>query len=153
MCSSGCSLGNRITIISLMTKEIYLTHRWFLAGLLLVFLSGCASQTTGESLIAAWKIDVVRPVVIDVRTRGEFVNGHIPGAVNISVFTLPFNMDRIPVSSRDQKVVVYCAHGPRAGLAGFFLSLSGFTDVYHLKDDFTGWRKGGYPIKDIVGEN
>ena len=55
-------------------------------------------------------------------------------------------MNRVPVSSRDQKVVVYCAHGPRAGLAGFFLKLSGYTNVYHLKGDFGRWYNAGYPI-------
>ena len=133
-------------------KNTILTNRWLLVFLMLLFLSGCASQITGESLRDEQDSDNVKTVVIDVRTRGEFEGGHIPGAVNITVFMLPFHMDRIPVSSRDQKVVVYCAHGPRAGIAGFFLRVAGFTNVYHLKGDFGGWRKGGYPIKVIVGE-
>ncbi len=87
------------------------------------------------------------PAVVDVRTGFEFNKGHLPGAVNISLLVLPFHLTTIPVKGKDDPVVVYCSHGPRAGLAGFILRLAGFKDVLHLRGDMTGWESGGLLVE------
>ena len=108
-------------------------------------VSGCASKYMRQDF--AEQLDTESaPYVIDVRTKGAFKKGHIPGAIHINVFSLPFRMDEIKVD-KDEPVVVYCAHGPRAGLAGFFLRLAGFKKVYHLDGDWAQWKKEGLPIE------
>jgi len=115
--------------------------------LLLLAVGGCASSINSSTLLDELKGGEPQPVIVDVRTAGEFRRGHVPGALNISVLSLPFRLKEIPVESKDRPVVVYCAHGPRAGLAGFVLKLAGFTEVYHLQADMAGWRAGGLPIE------
>ena len=80
------------------------------------------------------------PVVLDVRSPQEFAEGHVPGAVNF-----PFMRARdrsIPVpASPDDEIVVYCAHGPRAWIAGAALRRRGFVRVGYLKGHIRGWNQ------------
>ena len=115
-------------------------------GCLLIF-AGCASPLSPAEYVGQRKNALLAPVILDVRTASEFRQGHIPGAVNISVFTLPFRLGRIPITSKDEPLVVYCAHGPRAGLAGFILRVAGFKNVRHLEGDMKGWRAEGLPVE------
>jgi rhodanese-related sulfurtransferase len=111
-------------------------------------VSGCASQYGRRDFIEQLDTASV-PYMIDVRTKGAFKKGHIPGAININVFSLLFRMDEIK-AAKDASVMVYCAHGPRAGMAGFFLRLAGFKKVYHLEGDWVQWQKEGLPVETAV---
>lgn len=85
-------------------------------------------------------------MVVDVRTGSEYAGGHLPGAINIPVQALPFRMDEVVVHERSEPVVVYCSHGIRAGLSGFFLRVAGFSQPMHLQGDIRSWREAGYPL-------
>lgn len=113
----------------------------------LLILAGCASSLPRQEYVSKRENGSFAPVVLDVRTASEFRRGHIPGAVNISVFTLPFRLAKIPVKSKDRPLVVYCAHGPRAGLAGFILKVAGFMEVHHLEGDMKGWQAEDLPVE------
>lgn len=73
--------------------------------------------------------------VLDVRTEGEFLAGHIPGAVNIPVETLRERFAELP---RDNKIVVYCKVGQRGYLATRILLHEGF-DVANISGGYTSW--------------
>lgn len=120
--------------------------RQFFSGLLcLLILAGCASSLSRVEFVQKRETASLLPVVLDVRTGSEFRRGHIPGAVNISVFTLPFRLGKVPVESKEDPLVVYCSHGPRAGLAGFILKVAGFKNVHYLAGAMKGWRAAGLP--------
>lgn len=119
-------------------------HGFALLVYLCCMVSGCASKYVRQDFVEQLDTEDA-PYVIDVRTKGGFKKGHIPGAININVFSLPFRMDEIRVQ-KNKPVVVYCAHGPRASLAGFFLRLAGFKKVYHLEGDWVQWKKEGLPV-------
>ena len=89
------------------------------------------------------------PVIVDVRSRREYEAGHIPGAIHVSFWSTYWNADRIPVSGHDP-VVVYCAHGPRAGIAGWGLGLAGIPNVVMLKGHMKEWAKLAQPV--VKGE-
>ena len=82
----------------------------------------------------------IAPTILDVRTASEFAQGHVPGALNIPFSKL--SLDRIP-GSRQNPVVVYCGHGPRAWMAGAVLRKHGFTNVSYLSGHFSKWRAAG----------
>jgi len=82
------------------------------------------------------------PTIIDVRTLGEFSNGHVPGALHIPFEAVGKHVDAIP-GSRHDPIVVYCGHGPRAWMAGVVLRRHGFTNVKYLAGHFSGWRAAG----------
>jgi rhodanese-related sulfurtransferase len=62
-------------------------------------------------------------LLIDVRTAGEYAEGHIPGAINIPVDELRARMSELP---RDRSLAVYCQVGQRGYLATRILLLSKF---------------------------
>lgn len=68
--------------------------------------------------------------LLDVRTPGEFSQGHIDGAVNIPVAELSERLQELP--NRDSNIVVYCKSGGRSGRAQQLLEKSGFKNVLNL---------------------
>src|SRR5688500_14088845 len=90
-------------------------------------------------------------VYIDVRTEGEFANGHPQGAVNIPVaFPDPargmmVNSDFVKVVEanfpREKKIVVGCQAGPRSTSAANMMQQVGFQDVSNLLGGFCGMRE------------
>jgi len=84
------------------------------------------------------------PVILDVRTREEYAAGHVRGAINI-----PFNEVGRRAGElgafRDQPLVVYCGHGPRAWIAGVVLKRRRFEHVGFLRGHMAAWRRAGLP--------
>jgi rhodanese-related sulfurtransferase len=115
--------------------------------LLAVGAGGCASsattdRVTPQALLAA--IDGgTAPVIVDVRTRREYEAGHVPGAIHVPFYTLLVRQDDVP-GPRERPVVVYCEHGPRAGVARLALRMTGFTDVRYLDGHMAGWKQSGW---------
>jgi rhodanese-related sulfurtransferase len=64
-----------------------------------------------------------RPLLLDVRTAGEFTAGSIPGAVNIPVDELRTRLIELP---KDRQIAAYCQVGQRGYLATRILLQSGF---------------------------
>ena len=65
--------------------------------------------------------------VIDVRTPGEFMGGHVAGSINIPLQELQQRMDEI--KSARQPLVLCCASGNRSGQAQHFLASQGIECV------------------------
>ena len=63
-------------------------------------------------------------ILLDVRTPGEFNEGHVEGARNIAVQELGARMREIPSGA---KVVVYCRSGGRSAMAAQMLRAQGHT--------------------------
>jgi MFS family permease len=82
------------------------------------------------------------PTILDVRSLKEFAEGHVPGALNIPFESVAVRAHEIP-GPRQNPVVVYCGHGPRAWMAGAALRKNGFTNVTYLAGHFSRWRAAG----------
>jgi hydroxyacylglutathione hydrolase len=82
--------------------------------------------------------------VLDVRERGEYAMGHVPGAQWIPLGQLPGRLDELP---KDGQLAVICAGGLRSSSAASLLARSGFADVVNVPDGFDGWEKAGLPIE------
>jgi rhodanese-related sulfurtransferase len=82
------------------------------------------------------------PVVLDVRSPGEFAAGHVPGAVNVPFTRILAASDDVR-AQKSKTVVVYCGHGPRAWLAGEALRWRGYARVTYLRGHMAGWRRAG----------
>ncbi len=79
------------------------------------------------------------PAILDVRSTGEFADGHIPGAAHVSFWDVVAGA-AVP-SPPEQEIVVYCGHGPRAYLAGAALKRRGYTRITYLTGHITRWRR------------
>jgi phage shock operon rhodanese PspE len=70
-------------------------------------------------------------VIIDVREKDEWDNGHVPEAIHIPVGSI---RDQITtaVPDKNARIRVYCAAGRRAGTAKEALLELGYTNVRNL---------------------
>lgn len=83
--------------------------------------------------------------VLDVRSRDEFAQGHLPGARNIPFSELERRLDELP---RDAEIVAYC-RGPYcvyAVEAVAALRAKGFSAL-RLEDGFPEWKAAGLAIE------
>jgi len=122
-------------------------------ALICLLLAGCAGdervRISQNRLIAAIQHGVA-PAIVDVRTRGEYRKGHVPGAVHIPFYSLWWRDDQI-AAAKDEPVVVYCAHGPRAGAAKFALWTLGYDQVVYLDGHMSAWKDRGLPMNTGPG--
>ncbi|MHC4507090.1 MAG: rhodanese-like domain-containing protein [Planctomycetota bacterium] len=84
------------------------------------------------------------PAMVDVRSGREFEKDHVPGALHISFWAMLSRSSEIPTQP-DEAVVIYCEHGPRAGLAKAALRAAGFRKVLYLEGHMSGWKRAGLP--------
>jgi phage shock protein E len=67
--------------------------------------------------------------IVDVRTPGEYVDGHYPGAINIPLNEIPQRLDEF--KELKMPIVAYCRSGARSGTAVSVLKQNGFSEVYN----------------------
>lgn len=70
-------------------------------------------------------------LILDVRSVGEFRNGHIPKSKNIPVQELSSKVPTLE-SYKEDDIIVYCASGARSSSAANILAKNGFTKIYNL---------------------
>ena len=130
-----------------------MTNTTLMACMFAVYMlsTACAGEegnidtVSAEDLLLQMKSGAA-PLIVDVRTGYEFRRGHIPSAIHMPFYSTTFQHSDLPVAKQDP-VVVYCAHGPRASIAKRILSLAGYRNVRTLKGHMANWRASGYPIE------
>jgi len=118
---------------------------------LVFFMTGCAGSANKLGYITNKELsDLVKaenaPIVLDARSSWEYEKGHVPGAIHVPFWIAYFEAERIS-RVRSQPVVVYCEHGPRAGIAKFGLYLAGFENVIYLRGHMAQWKQAGFAIE------
>ncbi|NQW32258.1 MAG: rhodanese-like domain-containing protein [Actinomycetales bacterium] len=83
--------------------------------------------------------------IIDVRTPGEFAQGHIDGAVNYNVEAPDF-ADQIMGLDPDGVYAVYCQSGNRSQVAVDQMASIGVNSIFELESGLTGWESAGFPV-------
>jgi phage shock protein E len=68
-------------------------------------------------------------VIVDVRSKGEFSNGHVRGSINIPLDQLRNHLNRFP--DKNKVIITCCASGNRSGMAKNILKEKGYTQVYN----------------------
>jgi phage shock protein E len=79
--------------------------------------------------------------IIDVRTKGEFSNGHISGSVNIPLDKLVSNLNKL--KGKNKAIITCCASGARSASAKGILTSHGFNNVHNGGSWFSLDRKIG----------
>lgn len=113
-----------------------------------LFLSTIGLISYGQNLAASDFQKKVHELssapIVDVRTPGEFSQGHIKNAVNISI-----NDERFPnlINKYDKSkpIFVYCLSGSRSSYAASYMRSQGFKVVYDLTGGMIKWRAAGLP--------
>ena len=69
-----------------------------------------------------------KAIIIDVRTKAEYQNGHIKGSMNIPLQSLNTQLSKL---KKDKTIITCCASGSRSSVAKSILKSNGFTDVHN----------------------
>ncbi len=85
-------------------------------------------------------------LLIDVREKEEWDNGHIPNAVHIGKGIIERDIHNV-AKSMDQEMVLYCGGGYRSALAADNLQKMGYTNVLSMDGGMRGWKEAYYPVE------
>ena len=67
-------------------------------------------------------------LILDTRTREEYDQGHIPGAIQISHDEITEKAEEV-LTDKDQLILVYCRSGRRSKIAAEALVELGYTNI------------------------
>jgi rhodanese-related sulfurtransferase len=89
-------------------------------------------------------------LILDARTEGEYIEGHIPGALLFDYYELGrYIQEVLPTISTDQELIIYCA-GPDCNdseLLARELYLLGYRNLAVFKGGYEAWIDAGLPIE------
>jgi len=108
------------------------------------FVSANSQQIEPQALLKL--LDEQRaPLLLDVRSKQEYQQGHINGAINISYDLLAEKSGLID-ADKDQEIIIYCRSGRRAQVAYQTLQQKGFTQLIMLQGHMNLWQQRQYPL-------
>ncbi len=83
--------------------------------------------------------------ILDVRTPGEYSEGHLADAKNIDYYKDDFKQ-QVSKLDKNKPVFVYCKAGGRSGSATEILTELGFTKIFDLQGGITSWKQANKPV-------
>jgi adenylyltransferase/sulfurtransferase len=101
--------------------------------------------------VPEWSTDEVKQrlsngggfILLDVREKDEFRDGHLPGAVSLPRGFLDMRVEEV-VPDKSTPVVLYCAGGTRSLLAGRTLKEMGYETVTSMAGGYGAWKGAGH---------
>ena len=117
-----------------------------LASVLL--LAGCSTSPSAMELSVSEfssKVAEAGVITLDVRTPGEFNEGHIEGAILVDFQSGIFE-NEIASFDKSKTYAVYCRSGNRSGQAVKVMRDAGFTDLYNLDGGVIDWASAGLSL-------
>lgn len=133
----------------------FLQQHWILVGLLIIIL---IAITITEALHNQSKLSYVTPqqlvemmnrdqcVVVDVRSKNAFTDGHIIKSVNLPAASIKQHLDKLQ-DYTDQTLVVVAEQEPEAMKSAKVISYEGFEHVKVLKGGLRAWREEKLPME------
>lgn len=127
--------------------------RLVVASLLFLFLSCNSGAQTNKEVSADQfekEIQQTNVQLLDVRTAGEFRNGHIKSALQANWNDQNEFADRTSALDKQKPVYIYCLSGPRSNAAAEWLRANGYQQVVELNGGFSSWKRNGKPVEGMV---
>ena len=93
---------------------------------------------------AAAKSKSGNAVIIDVRGKDEWDEGHIPGATHMSRGTIELDIEE-KVPDPNAMIICHCGGGGRSALAAETLQKMGYKNVRSMAGGLKAWRAAGLP--------
>lgn len=131
----------------------FVTHHWLLSGIFIILLilllieearsKGLLGQIGPQELVQM--INRESAVVVDIRNREAFQEGHIVGAVNFPQAELEKDFTKLS-KYKDQPIVVVCAMGQKAGDVAIKLKKQNYQRVYALSGGMNAWKNAQMPL-------
>ncbi len=80
------------------------------------------------------------PLVLDVRTDGEWSSGHVEGAKHVQLGLLPDQLNEVP---KERPLAVICGSGYRSSVAASLLKRGGYDNVTNVMGGMGAWKAAG----------
>jgi rhodanese-related sulfurtransferase len=115
-------------------------------------------NTAAPAMITATDVNTLNATgqihVIDVRAASDYANGHIPGAVNVSLADL-LDYVQNDINPEDyDKIAVACYSGQSASWGTSLMRLMGYDNMYTLKFGMSSWsEETNTPWKNGIGND
>lgn len=120
-----------------------------LIALSAIVLTGCSSGNESamnlDSVAFEAKTQEAGVVILDVRTKAEFDEGHIANAININVESASF-LSEIAKLDKSATYAVYCRSGRRSADAINKMSNEQFISLSNLDGGVIDWTNAGLPL-------
>lgn len=129
----------------------FATHHWPLvsifSGLLaaLILVESRRAGRTISSHQATHLINKESAVVLDLRDKTDYDQGHITGAINVPYGSFKTRLSEIE-SFKDKPVILVCKLGQHSGAIGKHLYKHGFKDVRRLAGGISTWLSDQLPL-------
>ena len=85
------------------------------------------------------------PLILDVRSKQEYEQGHVQGAINIAYDQLQQRISLLN-GKQHQPLIIYCRSGRRAQHAYQTLHNNGFSNLTYLKGHMNLWQQQHFPL-------
>lgn len=117
-------------------------------SLLLALVLACGAQATwasgGVDVRQGAALQSQGALLVDVRTPGEFAQGHAPGAVLIPLDQVSQRLAEF--GTKDRPIALICRSGNRSGQAQGILEQAGFTKTVNVTGGMNAWERSGLPV-------
>lgn len=123
---------------------------WLIAAI----VGSCSSQVQQELTVAGFEKAIVQPgaQVLDVRTAGEYAEGHLQHALQADWTESHEFSRRVAALDPAKPVYIYCLSGGRSTAAQQWMLSHGFKEVYNLRGGINAWRQEGRTTEgDVAG--
>ncbi|HVD95920.1 MAG TPA: rhodanese-like domain-containing protein [Candidatus Limnocylindria bacterium] len=84
-------------------------------------------------------------VIVDVREKDEWDEGHIPGATHMSRGTIELDIEE-KVPDTNAMIITHCGGGGRSALAAESLQKMGYKNVRSIAGGLKAWKAAGLPV-------
>lgn len=113
--------------------------------LLLNYLEGNGDYINSENMPSVVNVDEVQNnlgnyLILDIRTPGEYIAGHIPGAVNLTPDSLINYLENKSNINSYIKIVIVSTSGQASSYFTCLLRLYGINNVYSLNFGMAQWN-------------
>ena len=85
-----------------------------------------------------------KAVIVDVREKDEWDEGHIPNATHLSRGTIELDIEE-KIPDLNQMIICHCGGGGRSALAAESLQKMGYNNVRSMAGGFKAWKAAGLP--------
>ena len=90
--------------------------------------------------------------VLDVRTSGEYRDGHIKNSLLADWNDRQQFNERIQYVDKNKPVYIYCLAGGRSAAAADWMRQNGFKNVLELLGGMNAWKKENKPVEGMSNE-
>jgi phage shock protein E len=93
---------------------------------------------------AAAKLKSGEAIIVDVREKDEWEEGHIPEAIHMSRGTVELDIEE-KVPDTNAMIICHCGGGGRGALATESLQKMGYKNVRNMAGGLKAWKAMGLP--------